>query len=273
VQDDSLASNPLGFTVLPKLEPVILVAAEVEARQLWMAALQATADHVQAAERLREEREAEERRVAAEAEERRRAAEAEERRQKEQREAEERRLAAEAEERRRVAELPLRAELQPLTVLELRARAERDGCTEAAVEDTKLSEQPKVALIGLIVDLHWVVTEAAAAAAAAEAAAAAAEAAAEAAISDARQAWAQKLEHMSSVLTEHYQEMEMRALVPEIKANPLVDDAAVEAALTEETPKPRLVQLLVDAAAPGTPGTLLAEAATAAGKLWCFPFQ
>jgi hypothetical protein len=148
-------------------------------------------------------------------------------------------------------------------VLELRARARRDGCAKAAIEDTKLSEQPKVALIGLVVARHRAVTEAAAAAAAEAAAAAAAEAAAEAAISGARQAWAQKLERVSSVLTERYQKMEMRALVPEIKANPLVDDAAIEAALTEETPKPRLVHLLVEAAAPAT---LLAEAATAAGK-------
>ena len=88
--------------------------------------------------------------------------------------------------------------------------------------------------------------------------------AAEAALSDARQAWAQKLEDLSSVLTERYQKMEMRALVLEIKANPLVDDAAIEAALTEETPKPSLVQLLVEAAT--APATLLAEAATAAGK-------
>jgi hypothetical protein len=144
-------------------------------------------------------------------------------------------------------------------VLELRARAGREGCTEAAVEDTKLSEQPKVALIGLIVARYRAVTEAAAA-----------EAAAEVEISEARQAWAQKLEDLSSVLTERYQEMEMRALVPEIKANPLVDDAAIEAALTEETPKHRLAHLLAEAAAPGT---LLAEAATAASKLWFFPFQ
>eukprot|EP01046_Picozoa_sp_COSAG06_P046396 COSAG06_NODE_6567_length_2864_cov_2.863620_2_plen_156_part_00 len=155
----------------------------------------------------------------------------------------------------------------------MRARARRDGCTKAAIQDTKLSEQPKVALIGLIVARYRAVTEAAAAAAAAAAAeaaaAAAAEAAAEAAISDARQLWAQKLEDLSLVLTERYRKMEMRALVPEIKANSLVDDAAIEAALTKETPKPRLVQLLVEAA----PATLLAEAATAAGKLWCFPFQ
>ena len=81
--------------------------------------------------------------------------------------------------------------------------------------------------------------------------------------------WAQKLEDLSAVLTERYRKMEMRALVPEIKANPLVNNTAIEAALTKETPKPRLVQLLVEAA----PATLLAEAATAAGKLWCCPFQ
>jgi len=135
VQDGSLASNPLGFTVLTKREPVIIVAEEVEARQLWVAALQATADHVQAAERLREEREAEERRLQAERE-------AQERRQREEREAEERRLAAEAAERRRAAEAEERrlvAEAEERRQKEERQAEERRLVAEA--EERRQREQ------------------------------------------------------------------------------------------------------------------------------------
>jgi hypothetical protein len=138
----------------------------------------------------------------------------------------------------------------------------QDGCAEAAIEDTKLSDEPKVALVDLIVERHQNVTAAASATtAAAGAAAAAAEAAAAAAaemISVAQDARAVKLEEMA----ERYRSMEVRALLPEAKAAPSIDDAGIEAALAEEAPQPRLVQLLVEAA----PAMLLAEAAENAGN-------
>jgi hypothetical protein len=149
----------------------------------------------------------------------------------------------------------LREELQQLTVPELRARAAEDGCVRAAIEDTQDSNEPKVALVDLIVERHQVVVTAASAA---NAAAGAAAAAAAEKISDAQKAWAVKLEEM----TERYRSMEeVRALRPEAEATPLIDDAAIAAALAEDTPQPRLVQLLVEAA----PAMLLAEAAENAG--------
>eukprot|EP01043_Picozoa_sp_COSAG02_P047796 COSAG02_NODE_4620_length_5156_cov_2.045284_1_plen_557_part_00 len=160
---------------------------------------------------------------------------------------------APAEVRVRLAagEPELRAELQQLSIPELRARAAEGGCEQAGIEDTKLSNEPKVELISLIVARHQAV------AAAAAAAAAAAETAAKQ-VSAAQQAWAQKLEEMA----EHYRRMEVRDLLPEAKAAPSIDDAAIEAALAEEVPQPKMVQLLVEA----VPAMLLAEAAAAAGN-------